>query len=384
MTALIGPKGAPGADVTFRIFPRRGAERWLLETRFRRPWHLETWPQASRRARIIYRVARLLGVAGAQLPSRRISLRVVKGSPYDLFSARFDALGVFLGTPGPNRKFVVYAKDGDRSWFIKVASNPETVALAQHEAATLAALADDASLSELVPRCFWIGDALAIEDVRASGAVFAPLDDSEILRVHDLLFARSRTEVPLKEFALHWQTELATTTPHADTVTARQIETARHAAHAFLESLPPHTTFECYDAHGDFTRWNVLRARDGSARIIDWELFGMRPKFFDPFHYIVSQAILVNRMPADAILKQINRMTACALDEPSTWLYFSAYVVSQVFFYANIFERQDVLHAQAHWQLKTWTELLTRLNRSSTWSATILGLAGPDGTGGTQ
>lgn len=106
MAALIGPKGAPGVDVTFRMFPRRGAERWLLETRFRHPWHLETWPQANRRARTIYHVARLLGGTGAQFPSRRISLRVVKGSPYDLFRARFDALGVFLGTPGPNRKFI--------------------------------------------------------------------------------------------------------------------------------------------------------------------------------------------------------------------------------------------------------------------------------------
>lgn len=191
--------------------------------------------------------------------------------------------------------------------------------------------------------------------------------------MHDLLFARSRTEVPLKDFALYWQTELATSHATRRHGHRRQIESARHAARAFLESLPPHTTFECYDAHGDFTRWNVLRASDGSARIIDWELFGMRPKFFDPFHYIVSQAILVDRMPTDAILKQINRMPARALGEPSTWLYFSAYVASQVFFYARIFERQDVLHAQAHWQLKSWTELLTRLNRSSTWSATILG-----------
>lgn len=361
LSALIGPKGAPGYEVKFRVFPRRGTERWMLETRFRRPWHLETWPLANRRARAIYRVAWLFGAVGIHLPSRKISLMVGHESLYQRLRSQFKALGVFLGTPGPNRKLIVYAKDDDKAWFIKVPINPETAALAQAEAATLAALADDPVLSGLVPRCYWIGDALAIENVRASGAAFAPLDDDEILRVHNLLHARSRKEVSLAEMARQWEAHDTVTALHPSRVIAGRIDAARKAAREFLQTLPTNMTLSCYAAHGDFTPWNVLRAPDGSARIIDWELYGLRPKFFDPFHYRVSPAILVDRVPADTILAQAWQLAAPALDGPSTLLYFGAYVACQVFYYGHIYERQEVLHPQAFWQLQTWTDLLTRL-----------------------
>jgi len=352
LPALFGPEDAPGQSATFRLFPRRGRDRWLLETRFRRPWHLETWPQASRRARIIYRVAQLLGMLGIQLPSRRVTVSISNGSLYAALRARFEALGIFLGTPGPNRKVVVFAKDKDRTWFIKVPINDKTRALAQSEGATLEALAADESLAPLVPRCHWIEDALAVEDVRASGARFAPLDQDEVMRVHQLLFARSRTEVPFAELVKDWTAQDVAARPHPDRATAAKIAAARDAAFRFVATIPAACPVECYQAHGDFTRWNVLRARDGSARIIDWELIGQRPKFFDPFHYSVSQSILVNRMPADEILRQARHMAEGAMGADALVLYFGAYIASQVFFYCEV---------QANWQLETWSQLLDAL-----------------------
>lgn len=358
LAPLIGPADAGGQTVAFRVFPGRGCERWLLDASYRRPWHLETWPQANLRARIIYRVARLLGGLGFRFPSRRIMLTVADGSPYQKFRERFDALGVFLGTPGPNRKFVVYAKDGDIAWFIKVPISADTVKLTRIEAMTLSMLVKDKVLAEFVPRHFWIDDALAIEDVRTGGASFSRLDDSEILRVHSLLFARSRIEISLAELIQSWETEYCRAVSHSDRATAGKIESARKAARAFLGTLPPDMIVECYQAHGDFTRWNVLKAKDGSPRIIDWELFGPRPKFFDPFHYVVSQAILVDREPAGTILKQAEQLGTIGLGRTSMLHYFGAYVASQVFSYCLIFERQIELHPQAFWQLDTWTDLL--------------------------
>jgi hypothetical protein len=368
--ALFGPEDAPGQTVGFRLFPHRGPERWLLEDSYRRPWHLETWPQANRRARLIYRAARLIGALGLHLPSRRLSVMVANGSLYAQLRARFDALGVFLGTSGPNRKIVVFAQDGDKAWFIKVPISDRTQALAQNESATLAALGKEEHLAPLVPRCTWISDALAIEDVRAGGARFAPLNHAEVLRVHHLLFARSRVEVSLAELAHGWTNPEGKARPHTDPATASTIAAARDAARRFLGSIPASTRVECYDAHGDFTRWNVLRAPDGSARIIDWELFGKRPKFFDPFHYLVSQSILVNRMPADEILRQALRMAEGFMDRDAPALYFGAYLASQVFLYCEVFEAQETLHMQAHWQLESWSQLLDALvKRENTYNS---------------
>jgi len=365
--ALFGPEDAPGQSGTFRLFPRRGRDRWLLETRFRRPWHLETWPQASHRARIIYCVAQLLGMLGIQLPSRRVTVSISNGSLYASLRVRFEALGIFLGTQGPNRKVVIFAKDKDRSWFIKVPINDKTRALAKSEGATLEALAADENLAPLVPRCHWIEDALAVEDVRTSGARFAPLDQDEVMRVHQLLFARSRTEVPFAELIKDWTAQDVAAQPHPDPATAAKIAPARDAAYRFVATIPAACPVECYEAHGDFTRWNVLRARDGSARIIDWELIGQRPKFFDPFHYVVSQSILVSRIPADEILLQALRMAEGVVDSHALELYFGAYLASQVFFYCQLFEAQEILDMQAYWQLETWSQLLdTLVKRQST------------------
>jgi len=361
LSTLFGPENAPGQTVEFRLFPRRGADRWLLESRHRCPWHLETWPQANMRALIIYRAARLLGVFGLHLPSRRMKVTVSSGSLYEQLSERFNALGVFLGTPGPNRKVVIFAKEGDKTWFIKVPISARTKSLAENEAATLMAMAADADLAPLVPRCVWIDDVLAIEDVRAAGVRFAPLDEAEVLRVHDLLFARSRTTIPLALLKQRWTVERPNSRRHADPVTAQKIAAARQAAHRFIDTMPRAILVDCYEAHGDFTRWNVMRASDGTARIIDWELFGERPRLFDPFHYLVSQAILVNRTPASDILAQARRMVAGSLDGPSIALYFGTYIATQIFYYSKIFEKQDILHTQAHWQLETWTRLLEEL-----------------------
>ncbi len=358
LPSLFGPWGAPGQLTTFRLFPRRARDRWLLETRFRRPWHLETWPQASQRARIIYRAAQILGALGIHLPSRRVTVSISNGSLYAVLRARFEALGIFLGTPGPNRKVVVFAKDKDRAWFIKVPINDKTRALAQTEAATLEALAADEDLAPLVPRCHWVEDALAVEDVRACGARFVPLDQAEVLRVHQLLFERSRTEVSFAELVDDWTAQDVAARSHPDPVTAAKIAAARDAAYRFVATIPATRSLECYEAHGDFTHWNVLRAPDGSARIIDWELFGRRAKFFDPFHYLVSQAILVDRLPADEILRQVRQLALGTMDEDGMSLYFGAYVSAQVFYYCKLYERQDDLYEQVHWQLETWTQLL--------------------------
>lgn len=359
--ALFGRQGAPGQTTTFRVFPRQAPYRWLLETRFRRPWHLETWPQANRRARIIYRAAQLLGAFGLHLPSQQVTVSITNDSLYALLSAQFEALGVFLGTPGPNRKVVVYAKDKDRAWFIKVPISDKSRDLAQTEAATLEALAADERLAPMVPRCHWIGEALAVEDVRAGGARFAELDQAEVMRVHQLLFSRSRTEVPFAELVNAWTAQDAAARPHPDPGTANQIAAARHAAYRFVATIPAGCPVECYEAHGDFTQWNVLCAPDGSARIIDWELFGRRPKYFDPFHYLVSQAIVVDHLNPKDILHQAWHMAAASMATDEISLYLGAYFAAQVFYYCRIFEAQDKLHMQAHWQLETWTHLLDTL-----------------------
>lgn len=359
LTPLMGPQDGAGTLVTFRVFSSNGRERWLLEDRYRRPWHLETWPRANVRAHAIYYAARLLGMVRIHLPSKRIVLNVTRGSVYDKFRIKFDKLSVFLGTPGLDRKFVVFARNNKDTWFIKVPISDRSIGLARNESSVLDTLAKDEAFAPLVPRHFWIDDTLAIEDVRQSGASFAPLDNAEIVRVHSLLFSRSRHDVPLKCLKTTW--EHPSKQPHPHPETRALIQATRIAANDHIKRLNGEMTVECYLAHGDFTPWNVLRAKDGSARIIDWELYGRRPKFFDPFHYIVSQAILVDQASADAILGKILKFGSSVADRYSILLYFGLYLVVQALMYCDLYERGGDVSPQVHWQLRKWKDLLVLL-----------------------
>lgn len=361
LTPLVGPQDADGTPVTFRLFSSGGRERWLLEEHYRRPWHLETWPRANLRAHIIYYAARVLGMAGIHLPSMRITLNVTRDSTYGKFQSEFDKLGVFLGTPGVNRKFVVFAQKHDGTWFIKVPISASSAELAKVEASALSSLADDPDFSHLVPRHYWIDNTLAIEDVRRSGATFAPLESAEIVRVHSLLFSRSSRELPLKNLKANWETASRELNSQPSPETRTLIQATRNAANAFIDSLEDDMAVDCYLAHGDFTHWNVLRAKDGSARIIDWELYGLRTKYFDPFHYIVSQAILVDKLSADTILDQVLKFGSRVPAGSSIPLYFGLYIVDQALTYCTLYERGNDTSPQVHWQLQKWKDLLALL-----------------------
>ncbi|MBB5723913.1 hypothetical protein FHS72_003560 [Loktanella ponticola] len=365
LSALFGDAQVKDVQIRhFRVFPKSGAERWLLESTQRRPWHLKTWPRANLRARVIYRVAWIMGALGLNLPSRVEGFSVAPESVYAQLSNRFDRLGIFLGTPGPNRKIVVYAARSDRSVFVKIPLGPVSLALVERESAALSLLAQDPNLAPLIPRADQVAGHLAIEDIETQGVAHAALDLREVIRIHDQLQHRSGMTKPLHELRQDWQVGPEGAVLEQDAGARVAISKARAAADAFLNGFPADMGVPCYMAHGDFTRWNVLRAADGSARIIDWELYGLKPRWFDVLHYIVSYHLLVVQTPACELLLHLRDV---AQKHPKLctdwWQQVGFYFCYQSLYYSAVFERQTDLreHHQAFWQLKEWAEILRLL-----------------------
>jgi hypothetical protein len=360
---LFGPGDAAGAQLhRFRVFPRTGAERWMLAATQRRPWHLKTWPRASLRARAIYRTAWTLGALGLHLPHRLEQVAVAPGSAYAQLQAGFDRLGIFLGTPGPNRKIVVYAGRPDRAVFVKIPLGANSAALVAREAAALAELAGDPDLAPLVPAAGTIAGHLAIEDIETAGVRHAALNLPELRRIHDLLERRSAGTRPLSALRADWQEGLTAPRATHDAGRMAALGRTRAAANGWLDRLPPDLAVPCYMAHGDFTRWNVLRAADGRARIIDWELFGPKPRWFDPIHYVVSHLLLVERSPAATVLDRLDRLGGT---EPGAlwWRHVGLYFAYQSLYYTGVYGRQPDLHPQALWQLAAWADCLDLLRQ---------------------
>lgn len=365
LSPLFGsPEANEGIPYLFRVFSKAGRERWMLDTSQRRPWHLKTWPRVNRRAKVIYSTAWTLGTLGVHLPSRIERYDVAPGSLYIKLQDQFEHLGIFLGTPGPNRKIVLYAGRGDESYFIKVPLSTVSAALVARETRALADLAKDRKLGPLVPHARQIAGHLAVANVESNGARYEALDLEELVQLHNLMLRRSETSRSISSLRAEWQAEV----PGGDVVEhlkeiKRILQSANDAANHLLDAMPQDLDIPCYMAHGDFTRWNVLRAPDGTARIIDWELYGVKPKWFDVIHYLVSHDLLVSRAPAGKLIKRLSE-TGQAI-APRTqgvwWQQVALYFAYQCLYYGAVYERQADLHQQAIWQLQTWTRILHEL-----------------------
>lgn len=363
--------GSPEANeripYLFRVYPRAGRERWMLETSQRRPWHLKTWPRTNLRAKVIYSTAWTLGALGVHLPYRMERYDVAPRSLYGQLQDQFEHLGIFLGTPGPNRKFVLYAGRGCESYFIKVPLGTVSAALVARETAALADLVKDPNLGPLVPQARQIAGHLAVANVESNGARYDALDLEELLRLHNLMLWRSETRRSISSLRAEWAAEVPAgdAIEHTKEVTwtlARAIDAANHV----LDAMPQDLEVPCYMAHGDFTRWNVLRAPDGTARIIDWELYGTKPKWFDVIHYIVSHDLLVLRSPASQVIKRLSEVgqTIAPKGEGVWGRQVAFYFAYQCLYYGAVYERQADLHQQAIWQLETWAGILHELRGS--------------------
>lgn len=355
-------------DVAFRVFPKSGPPRWLLEARFRAPWHLKTWPRANLRARLIHRAAWTMARFGMHLPSRVERFSVDATSVYRTLGSEFDNLGIFLGTPGPNRKFVVFAERPGRSVFVKIPISPVSAALVRNEVEALDGLSRDPNLAGLIPKHAFVAGHLAIDDVETDGVQYGELALPVLVGICDLLEGRSRFISPLDALRANWEAASEGLLADHDAATHALIAAARGAARRFLDGLPHDTVIECYLAHGDFTRWNVLRAADGGARVIDWELFGPKPSRFDLIQYFVSHDLMVLGKSPSAVLAHLKEIGQ-ALGEGDGWLLaVGLYFASQALYYCCIYERQPILHPQAILQLHAWSDILGHLfeRRSAT------------------
>lgn len=368
--------------VEFRVFPKTGPPRWMLESRFRSPWHLKTWPRAGLRARLIHRAAWTLSMVGVHFPCRKMSVSVSAESAYKKIQCDFSRIGIFLGTPGENRKLVIFAENKTESVFIKVPLGPASIRLTQTESKALTELADDEKLACLVPKVSRVADHLAIENLERHGVRHGHLSLAEAIRFHRLLFDRSRTSRSVQTLRESWAE--AADTVDADSVSASTevrrvagrtensavsglVKETLVAANDFLDQLPAEMSIDCYTAHGDFTPWNTLIAKDGTARVIDWELYDVKPRYFDLIHYFVASDILVAQSQDEAILARLDEIALEVEPEgvdTNCWnVLVGLYFTYQALYYGRLYERQVDLHAQAIWQLEIWRNALRTLSK---------------------
>jgi hypothetical protein len=321
--------------------------------------------------RPIWRVAREVLRRGARLaPGLGLDELVIatKGSsgPPRIagLAGRGTQVALSLGVPGPVRKAVARAVDarGQVLGVAKLPLTPHARERIQHEGDAMAALRDD-----LAPRLIDRDDDawLWMEDLngRRSGDHLGP--------EHTELLARLTVDaaaVPIGEVQVYRSAirKLAVSPPR-DRALALALEELSLALRAVAEQ-----ELVCAAAHGDFTPWNIVHTAAG-LRAFDWEFhLAQAPALFDPIHFILQTAVLVEhvaprelfacvqRACAGALAAYLRRLSIDAHDVP---MHLALYLLHQAMLDDGLHRIERPTFAQVDWLRDARLELARRVTR---------------------
>lgn len=236
------------------------------------------------------------------------------------------AWNIASGVPGRDQKTIVQlvTPDGRVVAYAKIAHNEHSRALVSHEAHALERLA---ALDVGAPHCLGFesgahGTLLvqsALEGETWRGGFAAPQ-----ARFLERLERATASRLPLEEVPSH-RIALA----RLDVLKDQANPGWWHLFHelaAQLRSAADGRALPCAMAHGDFTPWNSVIA-NGEVRAFDWEHSReLAPRLHDAFHFVLQQAVLVERVDPRRLRALIEARTR-GLQQEAWLVQLGAYVL---------------------------------------------------------
>lgn len=344
-----------------------GSIRWLWPANATQPDFLRFYHRGSYRARLFVGLVNLLFRLRLDrwIAHDRLVLYTTSNGADRLRQAHRWAL--FTGTPGPNRKLVIWYRTATgASFFAKIALARPAALNLHREARVLQQLAQQPFRRIDVPCPVVYGKGLLIQDDLAT-SVLQPINQlSDVsAATWQELVRRGWQWQPLAQTAF-WQQARQTLTDLRDVSDARIPVSLLDKAERLMHSLNSQRTVPMTMAHGDCTPWNMMR-RDGQLCLIDWEL-GQEalPVLYDLFHFVYQSAILIGNRGYGAIRQELDRY----LSQPD-WQAFcrqrgidlalseQLYLLHTLTYYLSVYRRQQDWHRQVAWLLTTWNAALT-------------------------
>ena len=95
--------------------------------------------------------------------------------------------------------------------------------------------------------------------------------------------------------------------------------------------------------------------------LYDWELASLElPLWYDAFHFIFQQHILIQRSDFATIQNAVDRFrTEFSNQEQACFQrHYTLYLLFNCTYYLHLYACQTPLHMQAHWLVNTWQKAL--------------------------
>ena len=345
-----------------------GSIRWLWPPGSGKPSFLKFYNIGTATAKIYSLAIKLLFKIGAGklFASGDLQLFASPGTIARLEKGWGNDFAVFTGTPGPNRKAVVWCCYEGLGIFLKIALSKSSAVIIQQERAVLGQLAPYRFSLLRLPKVInnpWgsPSGALCLSDLSApENKRIGYFTEAHAGALGELQQRTSR-DIVIRS-AGWWPRTVNHLQDLAASDDARFPKGMIRKLQYLSDSIPSALTIPCSLAHGDFTPWNMFVSGNGIT-IYDWELsIPDAPPFWDAFHFVFQAGILMHRQTTAVILREAALLEHYPqLNQPGHeqfLLYLRLYLLVNCTYYLELYARQSEWHVQINWLLKTWTELL--------------------------
>jgi thymidylate kinase len=360
-----GDRAASRGSEFFVINNPDGTIRWLWPVALKKPLFLKFFHLGNRRAIVRAWIVRELFTLGLhQWIFKRIRVNLDPNAISIIPMSGEWAL--FTGTPGPNRKMIVYAREGDQASFFKIPLSENAANLLTNEITTLEWLQQAGITSFRFPLIKGYRlEAAETSDIGAGkrNSTFGIWHERALLELERKSANCSR----IKSLDIWKETiqKLSVLKSRSDERIPNGIV---RKLQYLIDKVNVNEEISTSLAHGDFTPWNMYHSGN-KLSIYDWELSNpAMPLGFDAFHFVIQNGILVERKSWSDISVLIAALFKGGVfskySEAQKQLYLELYLSINITYYLAIYANQEKWHTQVSWLIQTWSDALTDMLRT--------------------
>ena len=348
-----------------------GSPRWVWNAQNPKPEFLRFYTISTLRSRLFSFAIRVIFFLKLQhLIFRKNCIKVSQDDQHVLKAFTDGHFALFTGTPGPNRKLVLFANDQ----FIKIGLHETSIELLNNENTNLRNLVRGVFFD--IPDCRQISDGIiALSDLGKNGERTTEFTKIHAAALSELYHQKQSTDLIFSESEIYQKSK-------------QQLDIHTGTSAAMIPSYLIEKLYQLGEqvaqkrlrfnwTHRDFTPWNCFESIE-KIKIYDFELAHPQLPFgFDAFHFVLQQGILVDHLSWQE-LKPLLKVAfnelkeAAGIGNESFEDHLQAYLLINTSYHIDLYSRQEQWHEQIHWLLNTWNDALSDLLQNQAEQRTLV------------
>lgn len=341
-----------------------GDPRWMWSSKLSKPEFLKFYYVSGFRSWMFMMVVKVIFALRLQhLFFFNQKIKVAAESDSLIYHFIESGFSVFTGTPGPNRKVLLFSKpDGSEGVFIKCAISKKSQALVQWESRSLILMNSIQPVTFSIPQLIAEDEQHNVLSDESTGlsrtSEFTAAHANCIREIQTKTFDQSTSS---EFFAFH---QIRERLEKLNKLSALKIPKGIIKKINYLIDQNYYDSLTTTFVHGDFTPWNMYLQKDKKLHVYDWEMASHHyPLAFDAIHYIFQKGILINKNNAATIMREAeSALTEYKLvPAGEEKKYISYYLIINATNYLETYAGQDKWHTQINWLIQTWNEALSML-----------------------